>query len=282
MRAASSRKSGVATARSAVLTLWWPGSAGHSAAIRQVTALLVLALYVSPSMGTAAVSGSRLAGPHGAETKTVLFVGNSLTYVNDLPGLVEALARGGEGPTLRVEMVAFPDYSLEDHWNRGTAVRMINGSRWTVVVLQQGPSAAEGNRALLVDYARRFAEIIHQVGGTPALYMVWPTADRPEDFTGASASYRQAAAAVDGLLLPVGDAWRAAWRRDSTLKLYAADGLHPSLAGSYLAALVIAQALTSRSALGMPDSLRLTSGARLALPHGTALVLRNAAANVRE
>ena len=42
-----------------------------------------------------------------------------------------------------------------------------------------------------------------------------------------------------GLLLPAGDAWRAAWAADARLPLYGPDGFHPSPMGTYLAALVI-------------------------------------------
>ena len=49
--------------------------------------------------------------------------------------------------------------------------------------------------------------------------------------TGVSQSYTAAAKAVGGLLLPAGDAWRAAWAIDPTLALYGPDGLHPSTIG---------------------------------------------------
>ncbi|MEP7325510.1 MAG: hypothetical protein ABI836_06145 [Gemmatimonadota bacterium] len=70
----------------------------------------------------------------------ILFIGNSLTYTNDLPGMVAALAdSAGSGP-VEVASIAFPDYSLEDHWNRGNALAAIRQQRWRFVVLQQGPS----------------------------------------------------------------------------------------------------------------------------------------------
>src|SRR4051812_31473667 len=74
-----------------------------------------------------------------------LFVGNSLTYTNDLPGLVRALA-AAVGHPLAVASVALPDYSLEDHWNQGDALRAIARGGWSFVVLQQGPSSLEDSR----------------------------------------------------------------------------------------------------------------------------------------
>jgi len=218
----------------------------------------------------------------GPGSRRVLFVGNSLTYVNALPEMVRALSRAaGADSAVRVGMVAYPDYSLEDHWARGDAARAIAAEHWDVVVLQQGPSALESSRTLLVDYARRFAATARAAGAAPALYMVWPTIDRQDDFPRSSDSYRIAADSVHGTLLPVGDAWRAAWRRDAALALYAPDGLHPSVYGSYLAALVITSRLTGRAPATLPSSFTLDSGTRVDIPADVAATLRQAAADVR-
>src|SRR5581483_2484722 len=99
----------------------------------------------------------------------------------------------------------------------------------------------------------RFAAEARRAGARPALYMVWPSASMAEDFDGVSASYREAAEKVDGLLFPVGEAWRAAWRRDPKLALYGPDGFHPTVAGSYLAALVMYEQLYHRSPVGLPS-----------------------------
>jgi hypothetical protein len=213
-----------------------------------------------------------------APSKRVLFIGNSLTYANDLPAMVAALASAVHQP-VSVVTIAFPDYSLQDHWDHGPARQAIAGACWDVVVLQQGPSALDESRTLLVDYTRRFSTLARAAGATPALYMVWPTRDRLTDFPRSSESYRIAALDVHGVLLPVGDAWRAAWRRDSSLALFAADGLHPSVAGSYLAALVITAQLLHHSPVGMPAALVLPSGTSVSVPSGMATVLQQAAAD---
>ena len=205
----------------------------------------------------------------------VLFVGNSLTYANDLPEMVRALALAS-GETLRVGMVANPDWSLEDHWNGGGARSAIRRG-WDVVVLQQGPSSLPESRALLIDYTRRFAGEIRAAGATPALYAVWPSLSRSGDFDRASESYRLAAADVGGTLLPAGEAWRAAWRVDPALALYSPDGLHPSVAGTYVAALVIYARLRNRSPVGSPSTLTLRSGAVVRIDPAQAEVLQHAA-----
>ena len=119
----------------------------------------------------------------------MLFIGNSLTAANDLPAMLEAIAAAERGPRFECKVVAAANYSLEDHWRQGDAVRAIRRGGWSVVVLQQGPSSLDTSRALLVDYAQRFAEEIRRAGASTALYMVWPSQERRSDFERVSASY---------------------------------------------------------------------------------------------
>jgi hypothetical protein len=205
-----------------------------------------------------------------ATTIRVLFIGNSLTTANDLPGMVRALATAAGGPRVECEAVAFANYSLEDHWNRGDARKAIARGGWQTVVLQQGPSALPESQVLLREYTRRFDAEIRRARAKTALYMVWPSANRKHDFDGVKASYQAAARDVGGVLLPVGEAWRAVWRRDSRIALYGPDGFHPSTEATYLAALVIYQRLTGQLPTATPSSL--------SIPLERATVLRQAAA----
>jgi len=192
------------------------------------------------------------APPAAAEPLRVLFIGNSLTASNDLPEIFATLAEGGGHARPITGALAAGGFSLEDHWNRGEAQKSIATRRWDIVVLQQGPSALLESRRLLVSYAQRFAKVIRAAGAAPALYMVWPSAERQFDLQGVSDSYRAAARAVDGTLMPAGDAWRRVLRDHKGVALYSEDGLHPTFAGSYLAALVIYERLFERSCIGLP------------------------------
>jgi hypothetical protein len=214
------------------------------------------------------------------EGRRVLFIGNSLTYWNDLPLIVQSLADSAEAPSLAVMMVAFPDFNLDDHRAQGSAESAIALGGWEVVVLQQGPSSLPENRAQLRASVGALNERIRAVSATPALYSVWPQNSRRADFDAAIESYELAARDVDGLLFPVAAAWLAAWRRDSTLSLYSADGLHPSVAGSYLAALVMYGVLYGRSPVGLPARVRLASGGDIGVPAAAASMLQEAAAEV--
>ena len=206
----------------------------------------------------------------------VLFIGNSLTAANDLPGMVSALIDSAAAGPIRVSTIAYPNYGLEDHWSTGRARQAISEGEWDFVVLQQGPSATEGRPSLL-EYSDRFAADIRAHGATPALYMVWPAKARSFDFDGVSESYRMAAERVDGLLVPVGDAWRIAWAADSSLPLYGSDGFHPSPMGSYLGALVMFGRFTGRSPVGLPSTLSTRLGT-VKIDPAVATLLQEAAA----
>jgi hypothetical protein len=239
---------------------------------RRPTVILLLLL-------AAVFCASAKAQKSGDELR-VLFIGNSLTYTNDLPAIVAALAEAARQKRFLHQSIAFPDFSLEDHWHQGEARKTIAKGSWDYVILQQGPSALPESRALLLEYARRFAAEIRRSGAQPALYMVWPSAARSGDFNRVSESYRLAAEEVKGALFPAGEAWRAAWRRDANLQLYSPDGLHPSQAGSYTAALVIYEQLYRQSPVGLPSRLQIHSKtiSKIEIPTAQADLLQQAAA----
>ncbi len=237
---------------------------GRSAGARR----LVIALSMPLFLGSSA---------EAAPPDRVLFIGNSLTYWNDLPLLVEAMA-AHQGVALVCESVTRADASLEDHW--GSKVRdVIRKGGFKYVVLQQGPSSMPDSRANLREWTKRFAEEIRGAGATPALYMVWPDRSRRAFFPQVIESYRLASEDARGLLLPAGEAWLAAWQLDSGLDLYSPDNLHPSRLGTYAAAATILGGLTGVSPIGLPHRLKLRNGDDYKVDEKkAALVLRAAAA----
>jgi hypothetical protein len=185
----------------------------------------------------------------------VLFVGNSLTYSNDVPAIVAAIASATKQKKFEYKTVAYPDFGLEDHWTQGEARKEIAKGKWNFVVLQQGPSALPESRVVLRDYVRKFADEIRKVGATPAVYMVWPAIARKGDFDRVVESYRLAAEDVDAVLLPSGAAWLAALKTDPSLPLYSSDNFHPSELGSLLAAWVIFKRLYPDATVSLPEKL---------------------------
>jgi hypothetical protein len=185
----------------------------------------------------------------------VLFIGNSLTAANNLPGMIEAVtAQAGLKGRITCRAVAIPNFGLQEHWDRGEALRAIkNGTHWTHVVLQQGPTSMPDSRLLLREFAKKFAFEITASGAKVVIYSPWTPRDRLEFMNAVLESHRLAAEGVGGMLVPVGEGWRAAWRVDPSLALYGPDDFHPSPAGSYVAALMFFQKLSGRSPEGLPN-----------------------------
>ncbi|MGH7535903.1 MAG: hypothetical protein ACREMG_09980, partial [Gemmatimonadales bacterium] len=192
------------------------------------------------------------------------------TYTNDLPAMVKTLADAAGEVEFHYQTVAFGNYALQDHWDRGDALTAIQQGGWDFVVMQQGPSSLPESRVNLIQYTRMFAEPIRDARARPALYMVWPTADRVAFWDDVTISYTEVADAVDGMLFP---AERPFAKRCATILT---SPSHPSSAGTYLAALVIYAQLTHRSAVGLT---LLVPNPPVSAPEATVLEAAAAAAN---
>jgi hypothetical protein len=234
------------------------------------------ALRAVPALALVACSlGTAPSAPEGS--LKVLFIGNSLTYENDLPRTVADLALSAGVAPCYCYQIAYPNYALEDHWDNREAVTALREATWDFVVMQQGPSALPSSRAHLILWATVWAQLIDSAGAQAVMYGVWPSVDRLFDFPNVADSYRAAADSIGALFAPAGEAWQQAWARDSTLPLYAADGFHPSPMGTYLAALMVFQRLYQHSPVDVQASA-VVDGRVQAWPPATVRLLQEAAA----
>jgi hypothetical protein len=183
----------------------------------------------------------------------ILFVGNSLTYVNGMPAMVATVADVA-GLDVAVETIARPDFSLEDHWRAGIAAD-IRALSPDILVMQQGPSSLPENQLHLRQWSDSLARIAREVGAEPALLMVWPSSDREFAFDDVRESYRAAAEHVGGVFIPAGEAWRAVWAREPQLILWGPDGFHPAPLGSVVTALTVARTLLEVPLSSLPGNL---------------------------
>ena len=208
--------------------------------------ILLACLLWSLSLAVQAGSGTD-AAPEATRLR-VLFVGNSHTYTNDLPGMVAGLA-AMRGVDLQTGMVAEPGHSLADHLAQPRLREALQGE-WDWVVLQQGPSSTARGRAQLI---RSVEAISAELGTRPAriaLMSIWPAkADRASTLA-AEENYRLGAIAVDACVLPVATAWRHALAAGDAPRLYRHDRLHATAAGTLLAALTVVPGLLGDPAPG--------------------------------
>jgi hypothetical protein len=185
------------------------------------------------ALASANCSGTLDPGPDSKPIQ-VLFVGNSLTYTENIQEIVQKLADAG-GQDMSYHALLQPNYALEDHWNDGLPLE-IERVRPDIVVMQQGPSSQPDSRIHLIYWTEKIDSVVREVGGRSALYMVWPPLSTSDLFDEVRDSYAAAAAAVDGMLLPAGVTWLEVWNRNPAIELYGKDGFHPNYLGALAAA----------------------------------------------
>jgi hypothetical protein len=215
----------------------------------------------------------------------VLFVGNSFTFKNSLPALVHDLAAGDPGAT-RISSVEYaaPGWSLHqaakddglgEASTRGPLGRRRAPGKELAPLVSRGPLASRD-----VSVRTRPAREDLAVGARTLLFMTWGYAlgDRwhePHDtYAAMQARLADGYSKLGAEVAPAGLAWAEALRRRPYLDLWAGDGQHPSLVGSYLAASVFYAALSGRE----PTRSRFTAG----IEPRQARVLQEVAENVRE
>ena len=172
----------------------------------------------------------------------VLFVGNSLTYANDLPKLVEIGAKK-MGVKIKATMLAYPNYAIEDHWKEKKVLRLLEQENFDFLILQQGPSSQIDGREMLMEYGAKFQTACKSTNTRLVFFMVWPSLNYFRSFDQVIANYSEAANYNKALLCPVGKVWKDYIDQSGDLSLYGADGFHPSQKGSLIAAQVITDAL---------------------------------------
>ncbi len=175
-------------------------------------------------------------------TCKILFIGNSLTYVNDLPGLVSQYAMK-KGIKVHTRMIAQPNYALIDHLNDGKIQREIKKNHYDFVIVQQGPSSQEEGRQMLFDAGYQLSALCHEHHAQLAYFMVWPSRSFQQSFDGVIQNYRDAAQDNQAILCPVGEQWKKHIALTGLWDYYGPDDFHPSLLGSQVAAEVIVDAL---------------------------------------
>lgn len=172
----------------------------------------------------------------------ILFVGNSLTYFNNLPELVE-LEAASKDIDLKANSITKGNYAIVDHWADGIVQQEIKSQQYDFVVIQQGPSSQEEGYQMLMDGGKDYANLCEANDTQLAYFMVWPSRQYYYTFDGVIRNYTESAKANNALLCPVGKIWKEHFDVTNDFSYYGPDGFHPSLEGSKVAAEVIVKSL---------------------------------------
>lgn len=200
--------------------------------------------------GLALAVAASAAGPGG---KRVLFIGNSYTFANNVPALLEAVA-AQQGDSLEADMLVSPGASLADFVEAGTVLERLAQEEWDVVVLQElgGRLAClvSGERPRPTPCAESIAahrKLARLARGRGAQVVVFGTWSMTEDVQGlVSKGSRRVAGQNGAKLADIGWMLERARRRDPALALFVADR-HLEPAGSVLAAIGLWQAISGRA-----------------------------------
>jgi len=172
----------------------------------------------------------------------ILFIGNSLTYTNNLPELVKKEAKKN-GFNITTNMVAFPNYAIIDHWDDGKIQKLIITKKYDFVIIQQGPSSQQEGRKILIEYGTKLYKLSKENNAKLSYFMVWPSLKYYHTFDGVIKNYTDAAAINNAILIPVGKVWKDYFDKSNNFQYYGPDGFHPSITGSEISAKVIVETL---------------------------------------
>jgi hypothetical protein len=203
--------------------------------------------------------------PRATRTITVVFIGNSLTFHNDLPAMLANLASSDAGNTrLQVKGETLGNGDLNEARAKTGAIAWIQAHHADYAVLQ--------DHGLWYDFAPAYdavgavaawEESLRSQGVTPVLFQVWAYGDKSDVYadhdlptfgsnrvedTARSANQTSGVAQALGLqVVSVGDAFETAHQTPGAPHVLDADNHHPSVAGTYLAALVFYRFFTGRT-----------------------------------
>jgi hypothetical protein len=221
---------------------------------------------------------------YAQNSRKVLFLGNSYTYVNDLPQLVHDVALSA-GDTLVFDSNCPGGYQLTNHSTDATSQNKIMAGGWDYIVLQgqsQEPVVASGQ---FFSGGSALCSLIRQYNPCAVImpYMTWGRKNGdastcpwfPEMCTyvdmdnALKSAYLNFTNSANGEVSPVSVVWRNLRQNNPGIELYNADESHPSVAGTYAAACCFYAAIFKKD----PTLISFDFG----LPAADALVIRNAA-----
>lgn len=188
------------------------------------------------------------------QSVNVLFIGNSYTEVNDLPGMVQQIA-ASMGDQLTYQSNTPGGCTFSQHCTN-RSMELICSGGWDVVVLQeqsQYPSFPQSQvEAEVFPYAARLVDSVyaHNPCCEPMFYMTWGRKNGDAvnaqyfsvlgTYEGMDSMlcerYTYMAQQNDASLCPVGRVWRYLRENHRDIELYQPDESHPSVAGTYAAA----------------------------------------------
>lgn len=171
------------------------------------------------------------------EAVKILFIGNSLTFLEHVPAQFVDIARAQNADLkLVVKQVAYPDYTLRDHWNRKRAVKAIEAEHWDYVVLQGHSKEPIQNPKVFRQYVKLFDEEIQEAHAKTVLYTTWTDFDRLDLHERIQKVFEGLSGNTNITLAPVGESMYLCQKKYPDIALLKEDKHHATEIGAYLVA----------------------------------------------
>ncbi len=190
-----------------------------------------------------------------AQTRRALFLGNSYTAANSLPQMVANMANS-TGDTLLFDSNTPGGFRFQAHVSNALSLAKIAAGNWHYVVLQeqsQLPSFPEAQvQTEVYPFARALDSLTqwHNPCAETVFYMTWGRKNGDANncpiwppvctYSGMdsllSLRYQTMANQNQAIVSPVGAVWKYLRTHAPQIELYEADESHPSVAGTYAAA----------------------------------------------
>jgi len=181
----------------------------------------------------------------------ILFLGNSLTYYNAQPNILEGLAAQGN-KWVFVDQYCPAGMQLDYHCYSLMSRRKIDEQQWNFVILQEAipEIASPSSHARVLPFVTALKEMILENNpatrifyfmcygnrdGYDYMYIHESYAEHQYNITEGTKQFVETAGIMTA---PVGSAWAVVRNEQPEIELYREDGGHPSYAGSYLGASV--------------------------------------------
>jgi hypothetical protein len=219
------------------------------------------------------------------DSLSVLFIGNSYVYSNNLPSMLENLTLS-LGDELTIDSKTNGGFTFNNHLNDPNTFTKLHSKPWDYVILQgqsQEPSFpfSQVNANTLPQAVRLADSVYANKYCSQAMYfMTWGRENGDPQWDSINSFYKmndrlrlaylRISDSAEASVAPVGSAWRYVRDNYPSIQLYSGDGSHPSVAGSYLAACTFYTSLFHKSPVGATFLAGLDAT--------TAGVLQNAAA----
>lgn len=215
-----------------------------------------------------------------AQEYRILFLGNSYTEYNNLPQLIQQMAQS-TGNQMIFDKNTPGGYTLKQHSTNAISLEKIYQGNWDFVVLQdqsQYPAMTDNFvQQHVYPYAKALDEMIndHNPCVETIFYNTWGRkngdqpncADHPAVCTYEGMDdllqerYTFMANENEALLSPVAQVWRKLRATYPEIELYTSDESHPSLSGSYAAA------VTFYTVIWRKDPTQITFNSNLNTSH---------------